>query len=123
MPRMRAVVARLLDRRRLRHAGDREVERHVLQRRHVRVERVGLEDHGDIAVAGIDMGHVAPADEDGALARFLEPGDQAQRRRLAAARGTEQREELARRDVEVDAFHGDDAARETLDEAPEGDGH
>ena len=40
----------------------------------------------------------------------LEAGDQPQRRRLAAARRAEHREELAARDLHVDAVDGDDLA-------------
>ncbi len=67
----------------------------VLGDRHVRVERVALEDHRDVAVAGLHAGDVAIADEDLARRRQLEAGEDAQRRRLAAARGPEQDEEGA----------------------------
>ena len=46
--------------------------------------------------AGRDAGDVAPVDQDAAFARRVEPGDHAQRRRLAAARRAEQHDELAR---------------------------
>ena len=70
--------------------------------RHVRVERVVLEHHGDVALARRGEGHVDAVDEHPAVVGDLEAGDDAQRRRLAGARGAEQREELARRDAEVD---------------------
>jgi hypothetical protein len=44
-----------------------------------------LEDHGDAALGRRQGGDVAAADDDTPLIRRLEPGDQAQRRRLAAA--------------------------------------
>ena len=71
----------------LRHLLDAQAEGDVLVDGEVRVERVALEDHGDVAVA---RGHVvddALADLDAALADVLEPGEHAQRRRLAAPEG------------------------------------
>jgi hypothetical protein len=41
---------------------------------------------------------------------LLEPGDHPQRRRLAAAGGAEEREELARRHLEVEVVDGGEAA-------------
>ena len=63
--------------------------------RQVRVERVALEHHGHVAVLGVDVVDDAVADGDRAVTELLEPGHEAQRRRLAAARGAEQDEELA----------------------------
>src|SRR3546814_16235525 len=54
--------------------------------------------------------------QDGALAGRLEAGQHAQQRGLAAARGAEQREELALEDVEGDVVDGDEVA-ETLGDA------
>ena len=48
-------------------------------------------------------------DGDGAAGDLLEAGDEAQQRRLAAARRADEDDEFARRDVEIDAldhFHG-----------------
>ena len=67
----------------------------VLAHGHVRVERVGLEDHGDVAAARREVGHVAVADRDRAVRDLLEPGDHPQQRRLAAARRADEHEELA----------------------------
>ena len=58
----------------------------------------------------------SPRELDPALVGELEAGDEPQRRGLARARGAEQREELAARDVEVDAVDGREAA-EALDQA------
>nr|WP_245723573.1 hypothetical protein [Microbacterium humi] len=91
-------------------AADVERERQVLLRRHVRPERVGLEDHAEVAFLG---GHVdallpvdecAVADRDAPVGGVFEAGDAVQRRRLPAAARTEEREELSLPDGEVDVF-------------------
>ena len=86
----------------LRQAGVLEAEGEVLAHGHVRVERVGLEDHGEAAVGGADLRDVAAVDGDGAGGRAVEAGDQAQERGLAAAGGADEDDELAVGDVEGD---------------------
>ena len=73
-------------------------------------ERVVLEDHVDRALVRRIGGHVAAAQEDRPAGRELEPADHPQRRRLAAARRAEQREELAAADLERDAVDRPDLA-------------
>ena len=73
---------------------------------HVRIERVVLEDHRDIAVAGLDEVRQPTVDVDLAVGRVLEAGDDLEDRALAAARGPEQDEELAGRYGQVDAGQG-----------------
>ena len=65
---------------------DPEPEREVLPHAHLRVERVVLEDHRDVALARRDVVDDALADPDRARRQRLEPGEQPQRRRLARAR-------------------------------------
>ena len=77
---------------------------------HVLVERVVLEHHRDVAVLGRQVVDHALADRDGAGADLLEPGDHAQRRRLAAARWPDQHHELLVLDHEVDVAHRGDRA-------------
>jgi hypothetical protein len=67
----------------------------------VRVERVVLEHHGDVAFARFKIVHHAPADGHLALGDFLQPRDHAQDRGLAAARGADEHDELAVRDLEI----------------------
>ena len=76
-------------------AGLLEAEGHVVAHGQVRVERVGLEDHGDLALGG--GGGVDPpaVDQDVAGGGVLEAGDDAQERRLAAAGGADEDAELA----------------------------
>ena len=73
------------------------------------IQRVALEDHGDVALARLELVHAPPADGDLTLGDRLEPRDHAQQRRLAAARGPDQHDEFAIGNVEVDVVHHDHA--------------
>ena len=84
-----------------------EPERHVVPHRHVGEQRVALEDGVDRALLGRHVGDVATVDPDLARRRALEPTDHPQGGRLAAARRTQQRVELARGDLDVDAIDRD----------------
>ena len=84
-------------------AGDLEREAHVLGDGHVRVERVVLEHHRDVAVLRRNVGDVAVADEDVARVDLFEAGEHAQGGRLTAAGRADEHEELAVGDLEVDA--------------------
>ena len=77
-----------------------ERELDVLGHRQVRVERVALEDHGHVAVLGVDVVDDPVTDGDGAAGHLLEAGHQAQRGRLAAARRAEEHQQLAVGDVQ-----------------------
>ncbi len=72
-----------------------EAEGDVLRDRHMREERIGLEHHIDRAPMRRHVGHIAAGDDNAAAVRRLKSGEQPQQARLAAARGTEQREKLA----------------------------
>ena len=78
-----------------------EPERHVLEDRHVRIERVVLEHHGDVAILRRQVVDHLAADRDVAGSDFLEARDHAQRRALAAAGRADQHDELVVRDVEM----------------------
>src|SRR5262249_60473005 len=90
------------------HSAASQPESHVLEDREVREERIRLEDGVHVALVRRQRGDVDPAQLDPSLGRLLEAADHPQRRRLAAARGAEEREELAAVDVERDAVDGDD---------------
>ena len=67
-----------------------EREAHVLAHGHVRVERVVLEHHRDVAVLRLDVVDDLLVNGDRPPADLLEPGEHAQQRRLAAPRGADQ---------------------------------
>src|SRR5206468_5660733 len=93
-----------------RHALDAEPVGDVLADGHVREERVVLEDGVDITQVRRPARHVTTGELDPTGVGPFESGDQAERRRLARAGRPEQREELPRRDLEVDAVDGDHVA-------------
>ena len=88
---------------RLVHLGVLQGERHVLARSHVGVQRVGLEDHGHVSVAGAGLGDVGAVDKNLPLVNRLQPGEHAQRGGLAAARRADKHQELAVGDLQVEA--------------------
>ena len=98
----------------LRRLGHLETERHVVAHAHARIERVGLEHHGDAAVLGLLPGDVALADPDLPAADLEQAGDRVEQRGLAAARRPEQHDELALLDLEIEAVEHP--------HAPKGDG-
>ena len=87
-----------------------ERERDVAPHRATRQERALLEDHGDVAIARRDSGDVAPVNQHSAALHGGEPGDRPQQRRLAAARRSDDRNELPVGDVEVHTVQRDHAA-------------
>ena len=93
---------------------------HVLPHGHVRVERVVLEDHGDVALGGLQVVDPPLADMDVAGGRRLQPGDDPQQGGLAAARRPEDDEKLAVGDLDRDLLQDLDAA-EALDDVGDGD--
>ena len=95
-------------------------ERHVLEHRHVRIERVVLEHHRHVAVFRRHVVDHLAVDPDLAAGDVLEAGDHPQRRRLAAAGRADQHDELLVGDVEIDAAHGD-CVVEVLDDVAKRD--
>ena len=88
-----------------------EAEGQVLLHGHVRVERVVLEDHRDVAVLGRQVVHDPAADADGPGGDLLQAGDGAQGGGLAAARRPDQDHELTVGDLQAEAVHALGAAR------------
>ena len=76
------------------NAGDLQGEAHVVAHGHVRVQRVVLENHGDVAVLGRNVGDIAVADEDAAGVDVFQACEHAQGGGLATAGRTDQNEEF-----------------------------
>jgi hypothetical protein len=79
-------------------------ETHIVAHVHMRIERIVLEHHGDVAILGRDVIDDAVADRDLAAGDFLQPRDHAQESRLAAAGRTNEGDELAVADVDGNAM-------------------
>src|SRR4051812_35979396 len=77
-------------------------ETEVLANRHVRVERVILEDHRDVTLLRRQVGDVPVVDPDDAIGYALESGHHPEHGRFAAARWTDEDEELAIGDLEAE---------------------
>ena len=87
-----------------------QAEGEVLAHAHMRVERVGLEHHGDVAILRRDRVDDALVDGEPARGDRFKPGDHPERRGLAAARRPEQHEELAVGDGERHLVDGEPVA-------------
>ncbi len=85
------------------HLGDLQAVGHVVEVRHVRVQRVVLEHHRDVALGRLQVVDHAVADADVAARDFFEARDHAQQRGLAAARGADDDDEFAVGDLGVHA--------------------
>jgi hypothetical protein len=83
-----------------------QAEGQVVVHRHVRVQRVVLEHHGDAALLGRQVVDHAVADAQLAAGDGFQPGDHAQQRALGAARGPDEDHELAVAHLQVHAMHG-----------------
>jgi hypothetical protein len=79
-----------------------QTEGHVVVDRHVRVERIGLEHHGDAALGRRHVVDDHAVDYQRAAGDLLQPGDHPQKRGLAAAGRTDKDDELALPDLQVD---------------------
>src|SRR3989449_7747371 len=86
-------------------ARDTEAKRDVLPHRHRGEQRVRLEDDAEAPLARRHAVDHPAIEEDVAAVRRLEAGDHPERRRLAAARAADERDELARADVERQPVH------------------
>ena len=102
---LRRVLDALLDLL-LRHLVEAKAERQVVLDRHVRVERVALEDHRDVAFLRSQVVDDLVADPELAAADLLEAGDHAQRGRLAAAGRADENHQLAVLDLQVEVEDG-----------------
>jgi hypothetical protein len=85
--------------------GQHQRERHVVPDRHVRIQRIVLEHHRNVALLGLHIVDDPAVDGDLAVGDLLQPRQHAQQRRLAAAAGADEHRELAVRYVDVDAAY------------------
>jgi hypothetical protein len=90
-------------------------EGEVLVNAHMRIERIGLEDHGNAALGGGCFVHPFAIDAKITLGDFLETGDHAQKRGFAAARRADEHREFTRFDLEIDTVN-DRKSAEPLDD-------
>src|SRR5690349_25170579 len=81
---------------------NREPEGEVVPNGHVRIERVILEDHRDVALLRRKIGDIPLANANHAIGDALESRHQSQHRRLPAARRSNEHEELAIRDFQTE---------------------
>ena len=88
------------------HAPHFQREGHVLAHGHVRIERIVLEDHGDVAPGGRHVVDQLVADQQLAAIDGLEARENPQQRRLPAAGRADEDHEFVVRDFEVEL--GDD---------------
>src|SRR5690606_13892997 len=85
---------------------DAQAVRHVLEDGEVAEQCVVLEYESDLTVAHVVVGRVATFEQDAARIRGFKPGQDAEQRGLARARGPEQGHEFPGRNVEADAGQG-----------------
>ena len=78
----------------LRHPGHLQPEADIAAHAHMRVERVGLEHHGQAALRRRQVDDVEAVDADDAARDVFEPGDQPQQGGLAAAGRADEDDEL-----------------------------
>ena len=91
------------------HLAQLQGEGHVLIDRHMGIQGVALEDHGDVAVLGLHVVHQLAVDVQLALADLLQAGDHPQGGGLAAAGGADQDDELLIGDVQIELLDRHDA--------------
>ena len=89
-----------------RHLSDHQGIADIVRHRKMRIERIGLEHHGNVAIFRQHVVHPLGAEIEVACRHFLEAGNHAHRCGLAAARGSEQHQEFLVDDFKVQIGHG-----------------
>ena len=84
-----------------------ECKRHVPVHRHIGVQSIALEHHGDVAVLGRHVVDALAVDEHIARGDVLQAGDHAHRRGLTAARGANEDDELLVVNGEVEVLYSE----------------
>src|SRR3982075_1502018 len=83
-----------------------EAERHVLGDRHMREQRVVLKYQADVALVRRFVGNLVAIDENLSAGDQQQPRDHPQDGRFAATRWTEQTQQLALRQIDIDMING-----------------
>ena len=104
------------------HLAQSQREADVVGDGHVRVERVVLEDHRDVALLRRQVVDDLPAESHDSGGDVLEAGDHPQDRRLATAGGADEHHQLTVVDRQVDPVNGLEAVRVDLLDVLELDG-
>ncbi len=86
-----------------------QAESHVVINRHMGIQSVVLEHHGDIAILGSNIVHQLVADVQFAVADFFQTGNHAQGGGLTAARGADQNDKFLIFNFQVEIAYGGDA--------------
>ena len=94
-----------------------QAEGDVVEHRHVAKEGVVLEHEADLTLAHMRVGGVLPVEQHVAAVGRLKPGDDAQQRCLATARGAEQRDEFAAGKVQAHVTERGEFAERLVDVA------
>ena len=82
-------------------------KRDVLKDRHVRIQRVALEDHSDLPVLGHDVVDVSAVEIDAPLRRTVQSAEHHQCRGFPASGRTEQCNKIAFFDLKIDIPYGE----------------
>ena len=87
------------------HTLQRQAEGDVVKNRHLRIQRVALENHRHFPVPGALLVGPHPVDQEIAAGNVLQPGDHPQRRGLSAAGGPDKNDKLTLIDFQVEIVH------------------
>ena len=93
-----------------RRVADIQAELHVLPDGHVGPQRVALEAHDGVAAIGAERRHVPIVEHHSPAARAVQAGDEAEQCAFAATAGSEEEEEFAGFDFEIDFVEGNGRA-------------
>ena len=85
---------------------DPQPETDIVGDSHIREERIRLEHHANVAPVGRHIGHIDAVDDDPPRCRLFKPRNHAQRRRFAAPRRSQERNELTLLDCQGEVFNG-----------------
>jgi hypothetical protein len=106
-----------------RHSPLTQGELDVPSHRHVRVEGVALEHHGDVAILGSDVVDYGVPDREGPMGHVFETSHHTQGGGLPAPRWTQEDQELTIGDLQVEVVDGGDVPEGLADAVKRNLGH